>query len=313
MRQPPTKPRPLLGLLVLAAFGFWALVDDRFQTLSTRRSDVVVIAAVAILLSLLWQARAKRLETRDLLTWNFGIWVVGSAFGLTALLLITNASFDRGSSMRFATILNRRMCGRWSCDLRLVGAPSLPLQSASVTIKDNFSVLNEAQVGDTVFVSVKPGFLKRPWVSATSFHRIDRSHMPCFLLSRAAANADTVAIAHLLAQGASIDASDSLLYCDTPLMSAAATADLATVDFLLRHGADPNRANWVGETPLMRAVTAQSLPVVRLLLSHHANPEAQSSGAQSVMGIALKTGNSSIIRVIGDAIPRKPHSAGPNQ
>lgn len=215
MRQPPTKPRPLLGLLVLAAFGFWALVDDRFQTLSTRPSDVVVIAAVAILLSLLWQARAKRLETRDLLTWNFGLWVVGSAFGLTALLLITNASFDRGSSMRFATILNRRMCGRWSCDLRLVGAPSLPLQSASVTIRDNFSVLNEAQVGDTVFVSVKPGFLKRPWVSATSFHRIDRAHMPCFLLSRAAANADTVAIAHLLAQGASIDASDSLLYCDT--------------------------------------------------------------------------------------------------
>jgi hypothetical protein len=301
-----------LGLLLLAALGVWVFVDDRFQTLSTRPSDVVVIGAVAILLTLLWQVRAKRLQTRDLLTWNFVVWICASAAGLTALLLIANASFDRSPSITFATILSRRMCGRSSCQLRLVGAPSLPLQSASVTMRDNFSILNEPQVGDTVFLSVKSGFLNRAWVSSTTFHRVDRSHVPCFLLSRAAANADTIAIARLLAQGASINASDSLLSCDTPLMSAAATADLATVDFLLRHGADPNRASSVGETPLMRAVTAQSLPVVRLLLSHHANPEAQSSGAHSVMGMALQTGDSSIIREIADAIPPKPHLSSPS-
>jgi ankyrin repeat protein len=301
-----------LGLLLLAALIFWDLVDDRFQTLSTRPSDVVLIAAVAIVMTLLWQVRSKHPDGRDLLTWNFALWTFASAFALTALLLITNASFDRSPPVHFATILGRRMCGRTSCQLRLVGAPTLPLQSPSVTIRDNFPTLDEPQVGDTVFLSVKAGFLKRPWVSSRSFHRVDRAQIPCFLLSRAAAHADTVAIAHLLAQGASIDASDSVLYCDSPLMSAAATADLATVDFLLRHGADPNRANSVGETPLMRAVTAQSLPVVRLLLSHHANAEAQSSGAHSVMGMALQTGDSSIIREIADAIPPKPHLSSPS-
>jgi hypothetical protein len=313
MRQLNSKRHPLWGLMLLGAWGFWFLVDARYQTLTSRATDLLFTVAAAIALPVLWQLRVGRTTLKALLTPGFAVAALVCGFLLTSLLLIANASFDRNTPTGAVTTLKTRTCWRYSCQLTLVGAPALPVQSATVTIEDNFSRFGGPQEGDTVFLSIKPGFLKRPWISSSSFHRVNRSQVPCAMLSRAAVYADTVAIIRMLTQGALINSDDPILACDPPLMSAAAAGQLATVDFLLRHGADPNHANPDGVTALMRAVRARSLPVVRLLLSHHANPEALASGAQSVMGMALSTGDSSIIRAIADAIPPKPHLRSSHQ
>jgi uncharacterized protein len=312
-RSAPSRHR-WLPLPLLAAVSFWVFASVRYQLVSSRGSDLIFIGAGALALSVLWQSSANRLEltsrggSRGYLTWPFVARTLTCGLLLAALLPIVNAVLDTSPPRDFATILRSRSCHRWSCQLTLVGAPQLPVRADSMTITEDYSLFaHRPQEGDTVLLVVKPGYLGRSWISSSLFHSVDRSRVPCVLLSRAAARGDTADVLRFLAQGVSIDANDPVFECDTPLMSAAGAVQLPTVDFLLRHGADPNRANQNGETPLMRAVTAHSLPIVRLLLTHRANPEAASAGAHSVMGIALDSGDSSIVKAISAAIPSKPH------
>lgn len=312
-RSAPSR-HPWLPIPLLAAVAFWVFASGRYQLVSSRGSDFALILAGALALSVLWQASANHLHlnlrggSRGYLNWPFLARALTCGLLLAALLPIVNAVLDSNPPSDFATILRGKSCHRSSCQLTLVGAPQLPVRADSMTItEDYFLFAHRPQEGDTVLLVVKPGYFGRPWIRSSLFHSVDRSRVPCVLLSRAAATGDTAEILRLLAQGVSIDANDPVYECDTPLMSAAGAAQLPTVDFLLRHGADPNRTNQNGETPLMRAVTAHSLPIVRLLLTHHANPEAAAAGAHSVMGIALDTGDSSIVKAISAAIPSKPH------
>lgn len=129
------------------------------------------------------------------------------------------------------------------------------------------------------------------------------------LLAEAARQGDTLAIAHLLRNGASVEAFDyspdgsDYAGGETALMTAAGQHQRVSVIFLLNHGADPNHGNTWNETPLMRAVASDDTGMVRLLLAHGANPAASttyegSARQNSVMSIARYTRDSAVIRML---------------
>jgi ankyrin repeat protein len=68
------------------------------------------------------------------------------------------------------------------------------------------------------------------------------------------------------------------------LMAAALFADARTVEILLKHGADPNRADASGATALMWAVP--DAEKVRLLLAHGANVNARSESERTPLLVA---------------------------
>jgi len=66
----------------------------------------------------------------------------------------------------------------------------------------------------------------------------------------------------------------------TPIFIAATNGNTATVEALLKAGADPNAANTLGTTALMQASAAGDPQTVKLLLDSGANPNATESARQ---------------------------------
>jgi hypothetical protein len=85
--------------------------------------------------------------------------------------------------------------------------------------------------------------------------------------------------------GAEIEARDGrspLLDYDTPLLSAAASPELARI--LLERGADPNARSGSGWTPLIRACNAGCTESARLLLAAGADPTAMNDEGYTAYG-----------------------------
>ncbi|MBK8800901.1 MAG: ankyrin repeat domain-containing protein [Fibrobacteres bacterium] len=71
------------------------------------------------------------------------------------------------------------------------------------------------------------------------------------------------------------------------LLASAATADSATLEFLLANGADPNLADSASETPLMRAAQSGDLAKIRTLLRWKANVDMVDREGASAVSRAL--------------------------
>jgi len=96
-------------------------------------------------------------------------------------------------------------------------------------------------------------------------------------LAHAAYRNDLAMLEVLLFKGeARVNAAND--YGATALYVAAASADTALIERLLRAGADPNAGLLSGETPLMIASNRGRLDAAKLLLEHGANPNAQETG-----------------------------------
>lgn len=88
-------------------------------------------------------------------------------------------------------------------------------------------------------------------------------------LAQAVVASDPARIKFLAAQGADLNARDSMGV--TPLISAASARDSATVKLLLELGADANARSGDGLTPLMEAAYRDHVPSVEALLQHGAS------------------------------------------
>ena len=79
-----------------------------------------------------------------------------------------------------------------------------------------------------------------------------------------------------------------------------------TVEFLLTHGADPNKKNTVGSTPLHLAVSLNNINIVQLLLTRGADPNKKSTVGFTPLHLAVNRNNKEIVQRLLD------HGADPN-
>jgi uncharacterized protein len=294
------------------------IAQSHYQTITVRSSDllaVLVVATGAAALCAAWMRRPGA-SGRSRPAWLF-LRLAGVASLLSSAILLTlNAVFDPGPSSTFAGVVTAVQCYKGECRLDVAGLPTgvgLRDDSTRFYVRDLGS--RRAQQWDSVLVTIRPGLFRRPWVASYIFHHVDRDSLLGSRLARAAAAGDTIEIRDLLDAGVSVEAIDARRPIDgeSALMAAAEAGKHRAVAMLLARGADPNRATATGETALMRAVVSRDLRVVKLLLASGANPTALTRGhpVTSVMGIALSTGDSAVIRTIAEAIPRRepvPHN-----
>jgi Domain of unknown function (DUF6438)/Ankyrin repeats (many copies) len=120
-------------------------------------------------------------------------------------------------------------------------------------------------------------------------------------LMLASAMCQVGAVRKLLDWGARVDLEDR--EGDSALMGAAAAfcspeggrqAQVAIIQLLIQHGADPNARNRIGETPLMTVTTYGNIAALRALLNSGARPELRDQNGRSALDYArqsLKTYN----------------------
>jgi len=93
---------------------------------------------------------------------------------------------------------------------------------------------------------------------------------------------------------------------DTALMAAVRQGDLARIQVLLDHGADPNVSNEFGTTPLLfsaaQSVKGQAQPisgqVIKLLLQHGANVNAQAINGRNALMAAAGSGSIENVQIL---------------
>ncbi len=147
----------------------------RFQFVESRSSDYVVLAVVAFgipILGLARQAQKEQVTVPQFITraparrMFFGGVVLTALLG-GALIRTINALLDPHSGQTFPTVITQASCGR-AASLSLRGAPSLPTTNNAMTL--NLFVVSttceDAHLGDTVLVRIKPGLLGRSWIAA---------------------------------------------------------------------------------------------------------------------------------------------------
>ncbi|MET0281884.1 MAG: ankyrin repeat domain-containing protein [Steroidobacteraceae bacterium] len=102
----------------------------------------------------------------------------------------------------------------------------------------------------------------------------------------------------LLAADADVNAA-TRLQAVTPLYMASQTGDAALIDLLVKHGANPNQANWQGTTPLMIAAASGSAQAVDVLVAHGADVNARESlREQTALMFAANLNRADAIRAL---------------
>src|SRR6185295_2738524 len=86
----------------------------------------------------------------------------------------------------------------------------------------------------------------------------------------------------------------------TPLHVAVRANDLATVQRLLRAGADPSGANRYGITPLSLAAENANAEMIATLLKAGADAKANLPGGQTLLMTAARTGNPEAVKLLLD-------------
>jgi ankyrin repeat protein len=84
----------------------------------------------------------------------------------------------------------------------------------------------------------------------------------------------------------------------TPLAWAVYNDDLASVQHLLREGADPKIANRYGVTPLSLAATNRDAAMTEILLKAGADPNAKLPSGMTVLMTAARAGNPGVVRLL---------------
>jgi len=127
------------------------------------------------------------------------------------------------------------------------------------------------------------GIVRALFAAGAKIAPLDTTHTPLYYTS------DVTLMRLLVEHGANIEGhgydSDEDF---TPLMRSAGKNALSAVQFLLSHGADPNRRTNRGTTALMLAAQNANVDVVRYLLDHGAKIHARNAGGQSARGFSFQ-------------------------
>jgi hypothetical protein len=299
-----------LGLVVSALVLF--LAKSRYQITNVGSIDLLLVLTTALAVTTLWFALRWHRHKDDYPRshWRLSAFaVIAIDVGLLtgALLLALNGMLDRGIPKAFAGVVTRVQCYRTNCHAHVKGLPRGLAAGDSMVIDLQSGFEERPHQWDSVFVTVMPGFFGRPWIASHRLRHIDPDSLEGTQLAEGAASGDTARIRDLLGAKVSVDALNGLApnYGETALMAAARAGKPVAVRMLLAHGGNPNHANDNGETALMLAVMSRCLECVRLLLASGANPRTQTHGpvVTSVMGLAVQTGDTLLMRTIGATIP----------
>jgi ankyrin repeat protein len=312
-------PSPWTWALVVSATSF-IVAHARYQTLERHVTDLVVAAVGGVALAIASQARkgdphVRLFDDYGRVSGIVASFVTGWLLSWS-LLLVINAKLDGGRETRIAGVVRNVTCSKGQCWTTIIERATpierAPTNDSSDSLSLDVSALvvgTRPRLFDSVFLTIKPGVF-HAWIASYKLRHTDRAEIDGSQLARAAIEGDTARIRRLLAAGVSIDAIDGTAesFGSTALMAAAARGQPEVVSVLLSYGADPNHRDAYGETPLMKAVVANKPENVRILLGRGADPTAiceRPGGPESVMGKALRGGDTLIIRLISDAIPRQ--------
>jgi ankyrin repeat protein len=127
------------------------------------------------------------------------------------------------------------------------------------------------------------GIVKALFAAGAKIDKQDRTHTPLYYTS------DVTLLRLLVDHGAGIEGHGYNSNEDyTALMQSAGNNALPAVQFLLSHGADPNKHTDRGTTALMLAAQKANANVVRYLLDHGAEIHARNDGGQSALGFSFQ-------------------------
>ena len=104
----------------------------------------------------------------------------------------------------------------------------------------------------------------------------------------------------LLEHGADINSTSGPMIA-TALAFAIYWDQPASAEILIKAGADPNIADFIGETPLFRAAEKHDVDLARLLLSAGADPNVQGQDGKTAIRAAISTGDVEMIKTLLDA------------
>jgi len=158
-----------LALPVVVALLVWLYSSENFQFVDSHPWDVLGVALGGLGLSAL--VRMSRYPRAPFLSWDYGSQALTAALLLAALVTLVNALPDRQPAREFPTLVRSGSCYRMSCELIVLGAPSLPVASTSITVR-SFLRDQYALPGDSILVSIRPGFLGRAWIASWVVHPV---------------------------------------------------------------------------------------------------------------------------------------------
>jgi ankyrin repeat protein len=84
----------------------------------------------------------------------------------------------------------------------------------------------------------------------------------------------------------------------TALMAATVKGNVALVQLLLEHHADPNLSDGQGNTALIYAAMFQNLPIIKLLLAYGVQRDVKDASGLTAFEHAVKTGNEELINLL---------------
>ncbi len=155
---------------VVVAFLVWLYSSENFQFVDSHPWDVLVVALGGLGLSAL--VRMSRHPRAPFLSWDYGSQALTAALLLAALVPLLNALPDRQPARQFPTLVKSGSCYRGGCEWIVSGAPSLPAASTSITVR-SFLVRDQyATPGDSILVSIRPGFIGRAWIASWVVHPV---------------------------------------------------------------------------------------------------------------------------------------------
>lgn len=120
-------------------------------------------------------------------------------------------------------------------------------------------------------------------------------------LLAAAKSGDTATLQSLLRQGANIEAINRQEYSETPLIEAASQDQTDTVTLLLSHGANIEAKGQYGYNALMESAERGYTNVVKILVDKHANIEARSESGDNALGLAALGGHTDTVKLLLDS------------
>lgn len=127
------------------------------------------------------------------------------------------------------------------------------------------------------------------------------SHDGFTVLGLAAFFGHTEIVAHLLAQGANVDAVAQNPMKVTALHSAVAHRHTGIAESLVRYGANVNAVQQLGFTPLLEAVQNQQLDMIRMLIANGADATQALEDGTTALQMAEAAGAEEVITILRQA------------